>query len=171
MENDNEGRTRVQEGWRASAENCADRLLWYCQSLIRKRSVLNCIFLTPAIPEDNWPCRQHWLWTVWYMLIETGSLCFSCAVSAVFTAMLTSRSRVIRVKIEVIGEWKNGPNTSNRSELSGGSACVFSDWSFSGRETENCSPVNREGKTSLIITVGFFVDYKREADVSSAKLA
>ena len=38
------------------------------------------------------------------MMIELGSLCSSCAVSVVFTAMLTSKSRVIRLKFDQASE-------------------------------------------------------------------
>ena len=52
-------------------------------------------------------------------------------------------------------------------ELNGGSSWAFSDWLVSRREVENCKPVDKEWATSGIIVVGWLLDCKFEAGVSS----
>ena len=67
------------------------------------RCALNCVFLGPAIPKDCFPGGEFWFETVLYVLIEAGSFCSPCVIRIVFTAMLTSKSRVIGLKFEEIG--------------------------------------------------------------------
>ena len=92
-----------------------------------------------------------------------GSFCSPLVISIVFKTMLTSNSKRITLKFEVIGTWKKG---SDRSELIGGSFCVVLDWTVLGCELENSNPVEGEEATSGTVVLGLLVVCKGEAGVS-----
>ena len=103
-----EGGRLAREGLATSAGKCSDRLWKNYRSLREWRCALNRVFLTSAIPKDYFPCGEFLFLTVLEMLIKAGSFCSPCVISIVFTAMLTSRSMMIRPKFDVIGTWKKG---------------------------------------------------------------
>ena len=48
------------------------------------------------------------------MLIEAGSFCSAGVICVIFTAMLTPKSRVIKLKFEVIRSREKGPNVREK---------------------------------------------------------
>ena len=58
---------------------------------------------------------------------------------------------------------------SNKSELIGGNSYTVTEWTVSGGEIENCSPVIRKGATYAVIVVRLLADCKNEAGVSSSE--
>ena len=162
---DGEGGKLVQEVWATSP---VKRLWCYCQSLIRDRSTLNCIFLTSTIPRNFVSCREVWFETVLKMLIEARSFRSACAFLYFSQRCWRPRADWSGWKLRWLGRERRGW-TSDTSELNGGSSSVVLDWSFSGSESENCNQVDRGGVAPVNIVMGMPVDCKGEAGVSSRK--
>ena len=91
------------------------------------------------------------------MLVKAGSFSSASVICVIFTAVLTSKSRVIRLKLEVIRPYRMG-RTSDKKELNGGSSWVSLDWLTSSEEIGNCEPISVEGATSGFIVGGWLVD-------------